>query len=400
MAFANGMMQADRLNKEDDTYWRKQATDDIAAKNLERDQAFKEQEQGYKLNTFEDFQQNKEAGLLSAQAYDAYSQKAKAMGVSMHQVIMDSPAFELPNATPVMQARFNQKLNDAIQTNIIAPLRQNRDFESANRLTGRLGLPGQTAENPMLSFGDPEKEAAFIASKMPGAPATAEGVYSIGGESFTRAEAFLLANSTPSSAIAAIVAKQNARLAGATTQTQQTQLQASGAEAIARTRYTDLASQARAGIPIGQIYPPDQEAYAKMLSSMPPVAGASASGANPNSIAAMTSAPALPVTPAMPVRQSDVPVRQSNVPVAAMPVPSLQQARENINATTADLIAMSKEPQYFTPDKIAAARAVLAKQEQVLKLVQSANVASFKAGMSTPPKTQPSYVDVLNSRYK
>ena len=453
MAFADGMMQADKLNKEDDTYWRKQAKEDRDMQYQERDQAYKEQEQGYKLNTFEDFQQNKEAGLLSAQAYDAYAQKAKAMGVPIHQVIMDSPAFELPNATPGMQTRFNQKLNEAIQTNVIASLRQNRDFESANRLTGRLGLPGQTAENPMMSFGDPEKEAAFISSKMPYLQRSETGQYQYQDLVIPPEQAMFLAHSTPAAALAAINVMRQQKTLNATTQTQQTQLQASGAEAIARARYTGLAAQARAGTPIGQIYPPDQEAYAKMLSSMPPVAGASASGANPNSIAAMTSAPALPVTPgvsptggvtnrtapampaqqsnvpAMPVRQSDVPVRQSDVPSAPTGSSSLlsdfkasniklEKAKSAVSEAQRDinLLENAKNKGHFDPETLARARATLeaaAANYQQVNLTHYSTSQAWRAAVAAEENrynasnmpggarsARPVYLDALANKYR
>ena len=330
MAFANGMMQADKLNKEDDTYWRKQRTDDIAAQNLERDQAYRGQVQGYGLNTLEDIQQNKDAASLAAQAWDAYVQKAKALGVPTHQVIMDSPAFQLPDATPAMQALFNAKLSNAIQTNIISPLRQKQDFESANKLLGKLGLPGETRDNPLLSFGDPEKEAAFISSRFPGIRRSENGKYQFDDLTLEREDALMIANSTPTAALAALSAIRRNRLQGLTTQNQQAQLQASGKAAIDTVRWDSLAAKAQAGVPLRLIHPDDQETYAKMLGDAPTATSSdpyAAATSRPNQVVTpgwVTEQNNPGVLPAMPVRQSDVPVaampvRRSDVPVAAMP---------------------------------------------------------------------------------
>jgi hypothetical protein len=326
MALANGMMQGDRLNKEDDTYWRKQDKEDRDQQYQERDQAFKEQQQGYTLSDWQDQRGIKDAQRMAATAYDTYAKAAAAQGIPISQVIMNSPAFNLEGASPDMQAQFSRHLNANIALNVTGNLRKQGKYAEADALEAKLGQPMQGGENPMAYIGDPAKMNEFIARKFPGVQQDTEGNYLVAGQKRTGAEMMALATRSASSG-AADLATYGSNDA---IRTSQAATQTAVGDKDALPRDIKMRQYIRTVINTGgneHDLPPE---WRGMYQDMKGAKAASSGSAAPvDPLTAMTTQPAMPVTPGWVAEQRNaIPAKpQVAVPAsvqAAAPMP--QQA--------------------------------------------------------------------------
>lgn len=423
MALADGMMLGDKLNKEDDTYWRKQAQEDRKAQYDERDQAYKEKVQGYGLNTFEDQQQNKEAARLSAQAFDGYVQAAKAQGIPLSQVILNAQPYSLPNATPEMMARFNEKLNNAIDINVVAPLRLSRDFETADKLQRSLGLQPNAPENAMLAFGDPEKAHAFISSRLPNVAKDANNNYLISGVPFTQAEAMNIVTSTPAAAAAAVAAREREVRSGTKIETMQLDYGKRQSELDGRRAALQAVNNGYGRASLPEAY---RGFYDEITTEKAGAVGATAPAANPNSVDAMTSQPAMPVTPGVSPTGNHSDWRTAPAvaaaPTAAAPAPApaekdmqwkgmlekanilqsevtgLETQKKDIQKDLQSMTSLEGR-KHFDPATVDNARKKLAELNSILSL-KSTELNSVHSAVRSAPVARPGYVNILNEKYR
>jgi hypothetical protein len=413
MALANGMMLGDKLNKEDDTYWRKQAKEDQQAQYDARDQAFKEQQQGYTLSDWQDQRTVRDGQRMAATAYDTYAKAAAAQGIPIHEVIMNSPAFNLEGASPDLQAQFSKHLNNSIAMNVTGNLRKQGKYAEADALEARLGQAVQGGENPLSYIGDPVKTDAYFGRKFPGVVKNADGTYDVPGigQKRTAAELFALSTRTAAAGAADLAnygMAANIKADNATTQAQIDKNRALTADITARNYLGTMIANGSLETDV----PESLRGTFREMKAARDAAGATTNGAKPaNTIDALTTQPAVPVTPGWVTEQRNaapaaaMPARVSSEPAAAMPdnyAPSagsviapgvsgnpltdyktslvklekLRSAQEDAQRDIR-LLEKAKANGHFDPETLARARAKL--EEQTLAYNQQGLVHSVAA---------------------
>jgi hypothetical protein len=351
MALANGMMLGDKLNKEDDTYWRKQQQDDVTAQNNERNQAYKEKAQGYLLDDSERRAQDIDASRLVSQAYDTYANAAKAQGIPVHQLLLNSPEFNLPNATPEMQAAFNGKMRAGPIAEVVRGLRAAGKFDDAAAVETKFGIATSAKENPLSFMGDPAKVDAHI-SKTLGASKNEDGTYTFAGVTVSPSQAFAFTNMRPADVLASVAnlkAQQDVQAKNAAAQSGLEKSNANTAEQEARRIIYKFQSE---GANRSIVNPSLHGLWDEMAAARAQAGGATGAGAKPvDPLTAMTTQPTGPVTPGVaptggyPVTSATaLPSPAILTPVKVTGSPPIESWRPSVQAQGTDPTGMLNTP--------------------------------------------------------
>jgi hypothetical protein len=411
MSYIEGQRLAEQDNIRDEDRWRKQAAEDRAMQYADRDQAYKEKQQGYALDNYAaqsadraDATEIKEANRSVGEAYNMYAAAANAQGKKVWEVMLESQPFVVEGASPRKQALFDAGMREVVGTKIVHDMRVQGLYNEAGQLEERFGLAVNKSsryQNTQRLMTDPEFASSELTKN--GFTKNEDGTWTKMGVKVPAAIAIgVVAN--PESALPTLINQGRLNDVKAQRLGVANQVATINTTSQDRREWDYVAQQINAGVKKENIHPSYHAAYDKVMASRPTTTGAGSPPiAAASSIDTYTATPAAstpaPVAPAA-IKNVAGPLsdwRTTSVPEA---LPNLQQARANINATTADLIAMTNAPEFFTPEKLATVRATLARQEQILKLVQAANATRFKTDMKPVTETRPTYVDVLNSRYK
>jgi hypothetical protein len=424
MALATGMMQGDKLNKEDDTYWRKQDADD-------RNQAYKEKSQGYMLDDAERQAQNADyklqdvqASRLANQAYDTYANAAKAQGIPVHQLLLNSPEFNLPNATPEMQAAFNGKMRAGPIAEVVRGLRSAGKFDEAAAVETKFGIGISAKENPMSFMGDSAKVDAHI-SKTLGASKNEDGTYTFAGVTVSPSQAFAFTNMRPADVLASVAnlkAQQDVQTKNAAAQSGLEKSNANTAEQEARRIIYKFQSE---GANRSIVNPSLHGLWDEMAAARAQAGGAAGAGAKPvDPLTAMTTQPAMPVTPgwvteqrnAMPAapQQAAMPAQTSGSPAATVP---WQDAITKYKETQTANITLGKKIMelqddlsnmqsgsargHFDAATIARVRGQLADaQKQYRTSTDDLKNSMAAVHGANENRYRPAYIDALANKYK
>jgi hypothetical protein len=304
MSFIEGRRLAEKDNRTDENHWRdmldKQQSYDIreqAYANTERDQAYKEQQQGYQLTDMQTKADDTEAMRLVGDSYAIAQKAAQAQGKSIVQVLIESPMFELQGANQRTQSTFQAGWRDVLQKSIIPALRVKGDTEAINQLSAKFGLIDQSGIDRAREAGSPELMAERV-SKTFGAVQNPNGTFTIAGKEFPLTEAWAQSYNLGSSvgATAINIGKQD------TVNTANAALQAQIAETAARERatreYAYVQNHVSAGGNREQLPSHLQGIYDTKYPNGLPTAASGATAAKPIiDVNAATSQPTMPVTP-------------------------------------------------------------------------------------------------------
>jgi hypothetical protein len=424
MALANGMMLGDKLNKEDDTYWRKQQQEDITAQNNERNQAYKEKAQGYILDDSERRAQDIDASRLVSQAYDTYANAAKAQGIPVHQLLLNSPEFNLPNATPEMQSAFNGKMRAGPIAEVVRGLRAAGKFDDAAAVETKFGIATSAKENPLSFMGDPAKVDAHI-SKTLGASKNEDGTYTFAGVTVSPSQAFAFTNMRPADVLASVAnlkAQQDVNAKNATAQSSLEKSNANTADQEARRIIYKFQSE---GANKSIVNPTLHGLWDEMAAARAQAGGAAGAGAKAvDPLTAMTTQPTGPVTPGVSPTGGYPVTSAPALPSPAVPpsAPAMQpveaQWREalaktqTLDAEIAAIEGQKKKVQHdvqtmtslsgrshFDPAVIENARAKLAELSAASK-AKTEELNRVHSAVRAAPIKRPAYVDQLNSTYR
>ena len=435
MAFANGMMQADKLNKEDETYWRKQAAEDRAMQYQERDQAFKEQTQGYALDDYKEKAETVEASRFISQASDILSSAAKAQGKPKWQVMLESPEFTLPEGSPTLQSKVQSGIRAGLVATEAMNLRRNGDWRNAERLEQHYGMSQRSDVGAMQAYSDSKVGMERVNSMFPGSTLNDKGNFVIRGQEVPYDVAVgLTFNPAASGATMINQYKVNEQAAAQALAAQQGQTNQAQIQQI-NTQNADVANRESvrqaivSGYPEEYIAPHLRNLYRTMKGATTPAMSGSGSppigasidaataapkpAAAPVSVAPAAIKPVAPITPGV-SPTGDIPNRRAE-PVGAAPqdqwrevMAKAEKAQAEVNALEAQRAELKKDlgtmsslagRKHFDPVTIENAKRQLAELNSLLSL-KSTELDSIHAQVRQAPVARPGYVNILNDKYK
>jgi hypothetical protein len=197
MSYIDGQRLAEQDNIRDEDRWRKQAAEDRAMQYADRDQAYKEQVQGYSLDEYAaksadraDSTEIKEANRSVGDAYSMYTAAANAQGKKVWEVMLESQPFVLEGASPRKQALFDAGMREVVGTKIVHDMRVQGLYKEAGQLEERFGL----AVNKSTKFMEQQKmlsDPAYADEALTknGYTPNPDGTWSLGGVPMSRAVA-------------------------------------------------------------------------------------------------------------------------------------------------------------------------------------------------------------------
>lgn len=435
MALANGMMLGDKLNKEDNDYWRRQQREDVQAANLERDQAYKEQTQGYQLDDYKTKAQGMEGNRMVSQANDIYAKAAQAQGKSVADVLLESPEFTVPGASVDMQSHVSAGIRSGIVAETARRLRANNgpgDWAKAEALETKFGMANTSNTVNIASlYSDKQAGDDFLMKAFPGATVNPDGSIQVGEQRMPREVALftgLRPNGIPQTAINnGLQNEKTARDAIV-----QQQAQAVFETAKKNGQYNVVRTLIEAGQPRSVMSPDQQQVYDAMVAQGYTQGGSAAAAANPNSVGSLTSPPTGFVTPGVsptgahsdwrtaPTIPTRPAMQQSGSPAGATPAPPekdvqwkgmLEKAnvlQSEVDSITAQKKEIQKDLQsmtslagrkHFDPVTIENARRKLVELNGVLSL-KSTELNSVHSAIRAAPVARPGYVNILNDKYR
>jgi hypothetical protein len=305
MSFIEGRRLAEQDNIRDEKHWREQMDAaqayDIREQtyaNTERDQAYKEQIQGYALTDTAAKADQMEANRLVGDSYAIAQKAAQAQGKPLVKVLLESPMFELQGATERMSANFQAGWRDVLQQRIIPALRIEGDFEAIQQLSNKFGLVDRSGMAKAATYADQNLARERLNALYPNAPRNANGDYQLGGVWVPESTALGLSYGGNIQQTAINLQKQadvNAANAGIQDQTR---------EAVARAQdqadRSAVVAAIRSGDPTAvALLTPSQRAIMQGAypNGLPTAAAPQASVTALPSVASATDMPAMPVTP-------------------------------------------------------------------------------------------------------
>jgi hypothetical protein len=305
MSFIDGQRLAEQDNIRDEDRWRKQAADDRNMQYQERDQAYKEQTQGYALDDYKEKAETVEASRFISQASDILSAAAKAQKKQKWEVMLESPEFTIPNGSATLQSKVQSGIRAALVATEAMNLRANGDYRNAERLEQQFGMSQRSDVGALRAYSDPAAGDKRVADMFPGATVNEKGNFIIGGQEVPRGVALGLtfnpAATSPTLINQYKVNEQTAAQALAAQQGQatQAQIQQISARNLDKVNYEDVWQAVARGYTEEQITPHLRELFRSMKAASMP---ATPAGSPPisASIDAATAAPKPAATP-MPV---------------------------------------------------------------------------------------------------
>jgi hypothetical protein len=314
MSYIDGQRLAEQDNIRDEDRWRKQAAEDRAMQYADRDQAYKEQVQGYSLDEYAakgeervSLAENKDVARLTSQAYDTISAAAKAQGKEPWQVMLESPDFVLEGASPNKQALFNASMRELVKSNIAPTLRMQGKYDEAGQLEQRMGLAVNQSsryQNTQRLMTDPEFASSELTKN--GFTKNEDGTWTKMGVKVPAAIAIgVVAN--PESGLQTLI--NQGRLNDVEAQRLGVANQVSAATGTTKDRveWDYAAQQIKAGVKKENIHPSYHAAYDKVMASLPTTTGA---GSPPipsaSDIGTYTAAPAAATEPIAPTAIKNV----------------------------------------------------------------------------------------------
>jgi hypothetical protein len=299
MALADGMMLGDKLNKEDDTYWRKQRQEDIAAQYTERDQASKELDSGYRLDEWRDKRMGVEGNRLVSQANDTIAKAAAAQGKQPWQVLLESPEFIIPGADPALQSHVSAGIRSGIVSTAAMRLREQGDYKNAELLEQKYGMVNKSQADTMLAYTDQATGDKRLIQQF-GGVADSDGMVLVGSTKVPRNVA-LGFTFKPESIPLTLINQQRVN----ETVAQGLNAQTSGVEAAQRARsvleFKEVRELIAAGVSLDGV-PAHLRGIYTAIKGSPQSGGASLVGSSTgvaNTIDSLTSSPTMPAAPAM-----------------------------------------------------------------------------------------------------
>jgi hypothetical protein len=186
MSFIDGQRLAEQDNIRDEDRWRKQAADDRNMQYQERDQAYKEQTQGYALDDYKEKAETVEASRFISQASDILSAAAKAQKKQKWEVMLESPEFTIPNGSATLQSKVQSGIRAALVATEAMNLRANGDYRNAERLEQQFGMSQRSDVGALRAYSDPAAGDKRVADMFPGATVNEKGNFIIGGQEVPR----------------------------------------------------------------------------------------------------------------------------------------------------------------------------------------------------------------------
>lgn len=429
MALIDGMREADKLNKEDETRWRTQQREDVAAQNLERNQAYLEKTQGYALDEHEQKAQSMESGRLTSQAVDMIRESARVQGKHIADVLMEAQPFQV-EGNPYMQARLNENINSGLVSRVAYNLRLSGDIAKAEALERKYGMSSTTDVGQMRAYSDKEFGEQKIMSMYPGATKNDDGSYNISGVRMDYHQAVTNAL-RPLGFPQALENLQKQQKLEASGQKTQEQVAAQAATRLDNANQTMGYNAYTTGAMRGSLTPEQQVWYdraAAEAKGMVPSGGANLVG-GAGSIGTYTDAPGVGMARTAPAGVPPAAMPQApipNVPTAPMAPPAaigassaapdawrqkiemaqtlqsqvdtLDDQRKNIQRDIGKMMSLEGR-RYFDAEDVARAKAKLAELSEMSKERTKA-LDMIHSDIRRSPVNKPAYVDTLKSQYK
>jgi hypothetical protein len=268
MSFIEGQRLAEKDNRTDEVHAqdmldKQQAFAEREAKAMynERDQAYKEQQQGYNLKDWEEAALNKDAARLTSQAYDTWAAAARAQNKPMYQVMLESPDFTVDN--PALATRLSANMRQLVQSRIAPDLRKQGMYEEAGKLEQRFGLAVDQSTrylDTQRALKDPVYRESYLLNQ--GFRKDADGGYvSDTGVKMSESQALVIA-SKPESAIQSLSNLDAINKNAAVVDTQAKAVEAKNAQAARNAITTQLIQAKQAGVDMTTL-PPEYQAVAR-----------------------------------------------------------------------------------------------------------------------------------------
>jgi hypothetical protein len=268
MSFIEGQRLAEKDNRTDEVHAqemldKQQAFAEREAKTIydERNQAYKEKVQGYTLRDWEETALNKDAALLTSQAYDTWAAAARAQNKPIYQVMMESPDFTVDN--PALASRLNANIRQLVQGRIAHDLRKQGLYEEAGKLEQRFGLAVDQSTrylDTQRALKDPVYRESYLLNQ--GFRKDADGGYvSDTGVKMSESQALVIA-SKPESAIQSLSNLDAINKNAAVVDTQAKAIEAKNAQAARNAITTQLIQAKQAGVDMTTL-PPEYQAVAR-----------------------------------------------------------------------------------------------------------------------------------------
>jgi hypothetical protein len=310
MSYIDGQRLAEQDNIRDEDRWRKQAAEDRAMQYADRDQAYKEQVQGYSLDEYAakgeervSLAEKTDVARLTSQAYDTISAAAKAQGKEPWQVMLESPDFVLEGASPNKQALFNASMRELVKSNIAPTLRMQGKYDEAGQLEQRMGLAVNQSsryQNTQRLMTDPEFASSELTKN--GFTKNEDGTWTKMGVKVPAAIAIgVVAN--PESALPTLINQGRINDIEAQRLGTANQVATINTTSQDRREWDYAAQQINAGVKKENIHPSYHAAYDKVMASLPTTTGAgsppiAAASSIDTYTAAPTAAATAPIAPA------------------------------------------------------------------------------------------------------
>jgi hypothetical protein len=314
MSYIEGQRLAEQDNIRDEDRWRKQAAEDRAMQYADRDQAYKEKQQGYALDDYAakseervSLAEKTDVARLTSQAYDTISAAAKAQGKEPWQVMLESPDFVLEGASPNKQALFNASMRELVKSNIAPTLRMQGKYDEAGQLEQRMGLAVNQSsryQNTQRLMTDPEFASSELTKN--GFTKNEDGTWTKMGVKVPAAIAIgVVAN--PESGLQTLINQGRLNDVEAQRLGVANQVATINTTSQDRREWDYAAQQINAGVKKENIHPSYHAAYDKVMASRPTTTGAGSPPiASASSIDTYTAAPAAATAPIAPAAIKNV----------------------------------------------------------------------------------------------
>jgi hypothetical protein len=294
MSFIEGQRLAEKDNRTDEVHAqemldKQQAFAEREAKVLynERDQAFKEQLQGYTLKDWEEVALNKDAARITSQAYDTWAAAARAQNKPMYQVMLESPDFTVDN--PALASRLSANMRQLVQGRIAPDLRKQGMYEEAGKLEQRFGLAVDQSTrylDTQRALKDPVYRESYLLNQ--GFRKDADGGYvSDTGVKMSESQALVIA-SKPESAIQSLSNLDAINRNAAVVDTQAKAIEAKNAQAARNAITTQLIQAKQAGVDMTTL-PPEYQAVARDMGMLGAATSAAPAAPQKSMIDSLTS---------------------------------------------------------------------------------------------------------------
>jgi hypothetical protein len=370
MALIDGARLADQDNKADETYWRKAARED-------REDAYTEETRGYQRENMQDQRDYKDVARAASTAWDVLRNTASAKGIPLHQAILEGQGMTLEGATPYMQAKFSEVMNNAVQTKLIPDLLRNKDYATADALSKKLGMTSNANNDMARAYADPRYADNRIQETF-GLTPDADGNYTLAdGKKYNRMLAYNLLMGSGNNAFQTLDAFGQREKIEAERAANTAALAAKTASNATSADQSAAARLALSGAPLAAIPPEMQEAVVRIRANISASGPAKTTGTPPMpngyagtavNLASLTEdLPAMPAAelPAMPSASPSGPLNASNWREALTANPATASLEEQLNHKSTDdlsklriavITAMSKGqvPSGTTPATISA----------------------------------------------